>query len=371
MSRIHDALRRGQRPAATPSAKQTAQSDAVLAALGYRSRRDSGLGAVLLGLAAVLVLTGLLIWTYWPASAPTQAPAKAVVTTAPRSTVTPRVNPLPAMPVPVPTPAPVPSTVAASLPPPLLIPRDTRAEAPLIAAAPRAQEPAPRVAPRAPATRNTRPAPRDTQPAATESQPAPLETLPAPRDPNDFQLALYYQRTGDFEQALVAYKKVLQRDALNVEAHNNLGMLYQGKGLYDEAAREFQRVIAIDPRYVTAHLNLSAAYLKLGRSDAAAAEARSALAIDPRHSDALVNLALAQVALGQPGDARQSLRRALEIDPHHAAAHYNLAQQYEKTGELAFAIDHYRQFLQYAGIEQTAYVADVRAHLLTLTKGTR
>ena len=155
---------------------------------------------------------------------------------------------------------------------------------------------------------------------------------------------------------------------MNVEAHNNLGNLYLGKGLFDEAAREFQRVIAIDPRYATAHINLSAAYLSLGRSDAAAAEARAALQIDPRSPDAMVNLSLAQSAAGQPGDAQGSLRRALEIDPHNAAAHYNLARQFEAAGEAAAAIDHYKQFLQYASPEQTAYAADVRARLPALDR---
>ena len=46
---------------------------------------------------------------------------------------------------------------------------------------------------------------------------------------DDYQLALYYQRTGDFEQALVHYKAALQRDELNLQAHNNLGNLYLGK----------------------------------------------------------------------------------------------------------------------------------------------
>jgi tetratricopeptide (TPR) repeat protein len=203
--------------------------------------------------------------------------------------------------------------------------------------------------------------------AGSES-PAPRIAGPGLR-PDDFQLALYYHRTGEFEQALVEYRKVLHGDELNVEAHNDLGMLYHGKGLYEDAAREFQRVIAIDPSYATAHLNLSAAYLKLGRAEAAATEARRVLALDPRQGGAFVNLALAQDAAGQPRDAELSLRRALEIDPHDPAANYNLAQAYEKAGEAALAIERYRQFLQFAGLEQADYVAAARARLQVLAGG--
>ena len=72
-----------------------------------------------------------------------------------------------------------------------------------------------------------------------------------------------------------------------------------------------------------------------------------------------MNRSLAQHALGQAGDAQGSLRRALEIDPHNAAAHYNLARQFEAAGETSAAIDHYKQFIQYASPEQAAYAADV------------
>ena len=52
-----------------------------------------------------------------------------------------------------------------------------------------------------------------------------------------FSRAMMYQRLGDFENALVSYRQVLQRDDLNVEAHNNLGVLYRDKGLFDDAIK--------------------------------------------------------------------------------------------------------------------------------------
>jgi tetratricopeptide (TPR) repeat protein len=185
-------------------------------------------------------------------------------------------------------------------------------------------------------------------------------------EPDNFRLALYHQRAGDFEQALIHYKAALQRDEMNVEAHNNLGGLYLSRNLVDEAVREFQRVVAIEPAYAPAHINLSAAFYKLGRFDAAAAQAREALRIDPRSGDGFVNLALAQKAAGQPSDAQASLRRALELDPRHSTAHYNLARQFEEAEETVRALEHYRLFLQYAGPEQEPYAADVRARMQAL-----
>lgn len=374
MSRIHDALRREQRPETLAAPQRTVRADAVLAALGYRPDAGSARRVpVLVLLAAAVTLTAVLGMAYWSVS---QRQLTAHVATN------------------------VPSTPSSSEPPrnsenllaPDVVPRPALATASAVAAATGHPQTAMKGATAAPTTitefvvraasRATtgnrpsqapaaRPVPRDQQPVHRVTESAPDPEAASAADSSDFQLALYYQRAGDVERAQAHYRKVLQRDELNIGARNNLGILFQTRGLYEDAAREFQRVVAINPHYVTAHLNLSAALLELGRADAAAAEARAVLAIEPRQSDALVNLGLAQGAAGQTGEAKLSLRRALEIDPHHAAAHYNLAQAYEKSGEPGLAVDHYRQFLQFAGTEQTAYVADVRARIQALTRGRR
>jgi tetratricopeptide (TPR) repeat protein len=305
----------------------------VLAALGYRSGQPRRLNiGVILGL--ILFAAALAAWSWRPTAAPSNpAPIRA---TGPTHT-----EPAPPKPNAPTTPAPKPAQPTAALP-------TVRSEG---------------------LARATESKPATSVPAPTRSPSTPTTVAKAPAaKADDFTLALYYQRTGDFELALVHYKTVLQRDEMNANAHNNVGNLYMSKALYEDAAREFRRVVAIEPKYVTARVNLSAALYQLKRYDESAAEARAALRLDARNADAYVNLGLAQAAEGQPSDARASLVRALEIDKHHAAAHYNLALQYEKAGELALALDHYRSFLQYAGPEQAGYAADVRARVQALER---
>jgi Tfp pilus assembly protein PilF len=381
-----------------PTSMRAAHADAVLAALGYRSDKPRAARQTLKLFALLAGLTALLLWLLIPVSelfprraAPAPTGPVAYHVPPPASTpATPAENRKPNPPpgskiegrdprVEKPQNDPWSSILesrtpaqafppAVTTPPPAAVLRPSRVDVP----DPRVGSPAstsrlPGAAPRAPAASskvNAAVLP------ATRPENFPRPSISEPRAagpaPDDFQLGLYYHRSGDFEQALLHYRAALQRDEMNVEAHNNLGHLYLGKGLFDEAAREFQRVIAIDPKYITAHVNLSAAYLSLGQFDAAAAEARAALRIEGRNPDAMVNLSLAQNAAGQAGDAQGSLRRALEIDPHNAAAHYNLARQFEAAGDVSGAIDHYRQFIQYAGTEQTAFAADVRTRLAAL-----
>jgi superkiller protein 3 len=187
-------------------------------------------------------------------------------------------------------------------------------------------------------------------------------------DVNDLDLALYYHRAGDFENALQHYRALLQKNELNAQAHNNLGLLYQEKNLLQESARELQRATLIEPRNAGAHNNYGVTLLMQGKADEAVAEFRSVLAIDPRNLDALVNLALAQRTGGQLDVAKETLLSALTIEPRNAPAHYNLAQLYDQTNEPARAVEHYRRFLETAAAEHAGRVAAVRARIAVLSR---
>ena len=201
---------------------------------------------------------------------------------------------------------------------------------------------------------------------------ASAPTLKADTSPatggNDLELALYYHRAGDFPNALQHYRALLERNELNAQAHNNLGLLYQEKNLLQESARELQRAVLIEPRNASTRNNFGVTLLMLGRLDEAAAEFQTALTLDPRNVDALVNLSLARRRAGQLDMAKETLLRALNIAPHNAAAHYNLAQLYDQTNEPARAVEHYRLFLEHAGADHADRGAAVRERIAALSR---
>jgi Tfp pilus assembly protein PilF len=196
----------------------------------------------------------------------------------------------------------------------------------------------------------------------------PAEPTAPPAQSNDLDLAIYYHRAGDFENALQHYRALLRRNELDAQAHNNLGLLYQERNLLDESARELQRAIVIEPRNAGTHNNYGVTLLKLGRADEAQAEFAAALKLSPRSVDAIVNLALAQRDARRPDTARETLLRALSIEPRNAAAHYNLAQLYDQTNQTASAVDHYGRFLENAGAEYASRIAAVRVRIEVLTR---
>jgi len=187
-----------------------------------------------------------------------------------------------------------------------------------------------------------------------------------------FGLALYYQRIGDFDNALAQYRVLLNENESSAEVHNNVGLVYRELGRPDEAIKEFQRAIEIDPKYVRAHNNLGVTFMGMAgssRLDAAAAEFRVALAADPRNVESIVNLALVQKAAGRGADARDLLLRAVGLDARSPGAHYNLAVVADDMGEATMAIEHYRAFLKLGAVTHADLLARVRARLAALGAG--
>jgi Tfp pilus assembly protein PilF len=355
MSIILDALRRGRARHAPGQHRDTAQTDAVLQTLGYgRFNPATPLNRFkrLAGYTVMAAVVALLLWAavIWLTQA--LLPASAPENRAPRSQ-------------PAPPPARAPQTAQlVPQPPPRVEPAKKPETPPAPSETARAEpalpqphtEPRPNASAAAPvASRMNRP------PASSKTEGETIATVTAGED--HFGRALMYQRLGDFENALVSYREVLQRDEVNVEAHNNLGVLYRDKGLYDEAIRHFQRAIAIDPRYARARNNLGVVYLAQRRFDTAATQFHAALSIDPRNVEALVNLSTVDKESQRRDEARSSLTRALEIDPRSAEAHYNLGLLEDEAGDAPRALTHYRAFLLYGSAAHPALVGEVRKRI--------
>ena len=378
MSQLFDSLRRARRSDAPFAPARNAHGDAVLATLGYASPRQRRHLWSLLNVAAIVGLVALS-WFTWSMFFGAVAPVS------PRQTVANHLRPAPPLPRPAPPVLPSPpdapidsplSEAARAAPPPV----QSGVVSDLGSRPPRAAVPS-RDAPdasRTPAGSRTTDSgsrtadlgSRSTDPGSRTPDPGSRTTDSGSRTTDsdkNLDLAVYYHRAGDFANALQHYRAVLDRNELNAQAHNNLGLLYQEKHLLVESARELQRAALIEPRNAGTHNNYGVTLLLLGRLDESAAEFQTALSIDPRHLDALINLSLAHRQLGQLDVAKETLFRVLNLAPQNAAAHYNLAQLYD-PGEPARALEHYRMFLAYAGPEHADRGAAVRARIAALNR---
>jgi tetratricopeptide (TPR) repeat protein len=123
----------------------------------------------------------------------------------------------------------------------------------------------------------------------------------------DYQVGRVYQGRRQYEAAIAAYRKSLEVDPGNAEAHNALGVIYATLGKHEQAVTEFMAALAVAPSAAHIHNNLGYAYLLRGRNVDAAAALRVATGLDPVNQRSRENMRVAETALArsaQPSDAR-------------------------------------------------------------------
>jgi tetratricopeptide (TPR) repeat protein len=101
-----------------------------------------------------------------------------------------------------------------------------------------------------------------------------------------FKLGLYLHRTGRVDEAIANYRRVIQIEPDNLQAHVNLGNALDAAGRLDEAAGEFRTAVRINPRSYMPHYNLGFELSCLGRHDEAIKELRQALRLKPDFAEA-------------------------------------------------------------------------------------
>ena len=182
--------------------------------------------------------------------------------------------------------------------------------------------------------------------AASNASPKPPVT-PEPevstRDP--FELAVFFQRSGENQKALEQYKRVLDRDPINQAALSNLGVLYLAMGNLVEAIRTLRSATYANQNYDKAHNNLGIALMQDGQNAEATREFERALQLNSKNTEALTNLGILSTNAGKPDQAVGYYLQALQLNAASLETHYNIAQIYERQGDYRKAVDHYRQFL--------------------------
>src|SRR5439155_245958 len=148
-----------------------------------------------------------------------------------------------------------------------------------------------------------------TPPATATSKPLSSVVVQA-------NLAFAYERQGRTDEAIAAYRKVLELEPGNVLARNNLGALLGRSGRYEEAVRELETLLQRDPANATARGNLETAKRNVAltqeRHDRIASAVTGAEA-RPTDSGAAYNAARVYALHGDHDNALAWLAKALEL----------------------------------------------------------
>ena len=132
---------------------------------------------------------------------------------------------------------------------------------------------------------------------------------------NMFQVALQLHQAGQLDQALVAYRNVLETDPNSAPVHYNIGQIYQVRGDLPGAIQEYDKALATNPDLVSAIYNRALAFRDQGNNSEAIKGLNAVLAREPDSVGALFNLGNILIAEGKANDGTKLVNRAIELDP--------------------------------------------------------
>ena len=136
---------------------------------------------------------------------------------------------------------------------------------------------------------------------------------------------------------------------------------------WDEAIDAYRRVVEIDPTYAAAWNNLGLLLHRMGHYDDAQEAYATALAQDERCCQAAYNLGSLHEDRGDVELAIRHYRLALELAPDYADAHFNLAAALSRAGRAADALRHWQRYVELDAGSPWARIA--RAHLELVEPG--
>jgi predicted O-linked N-acetylglucosamine transferase (SPINDLY family) len=183
---------------------------------------------------------------------------------------------------------------------------------------------------------------------------AVIERQPDSPEAHHF-LAIALHRQGRLDDAIAAYRRVTELGPGFAETHSNLGLALMAQGRHDKAAAACRQAIALRPDFVEAHNYLGIALQRCGKLAEAVGAYRAAIALRPNFPEVFSNLCVALHVLGQFDEAVAAGRRAVALRPGFAEAHNNLGYALEAQGRPAEAITAYRRAIELAPGYAQAY----------------
>jgi tetratricopeptide (TPR) repeat protein len=151
---------------------------------------------------------------------------------------------------------------------------------------------------------------------------------------------------GQFRDAEQGYRRALQVDPNNFDAHLMLGVAQHSLGDLAGAIASLQKAVRLNPSHAEAEHYLAIVLSAARRLDEATVHYRRALQLRPDDPRTLNNLGAALVSQNLLAEAAECYTHALRINPDYAQAMINLGALLEMRGDLPAATICYERALE-------------------------
>ena len=170
------------------------------------------------------------------------------------------------------------------------------------------------------------------------------------RNPEDAgaykNLGITHTRRGDYERAITAYEIAIERNPEDAKAYFNLGYNYGERGDYEKAITAYEKAIELNPEDAEAYFNLGYNYGERGDYEKAIMAYEKAIELNPEYANAYYNLGYIYSERGDYEKAITAYEKAIELNPEDAEAYFNLGYNYGERGDYEKAIMAYEKAIE-------------------------
>ncbi len=163
-----------------------------------------------------------------------------------------------------------------------------------------------------------------------------------------------YYSSGEYDAAMIAFRRALEKEPENVYALYGLGRTQLRMLQFSAAIENLKKAISLDSNFAPAYVALAQAYTDRytyaedkGSAaiflDQALLILDDARRVDPNYYPIYNQRGLVYQYKGDLSKAEAAFKKALELEPGDPVVHYNLAQVYLSQGKLDEALDMLQQ----------------------------
>ncbi len=137
-------------------------------------------------------------------------------------------------------------------------------------------------------------------------------------------LAECLKRTKQFKKRLKTYKAELQQNPYNIKKWYLLALLYDTSGYYLDALYAYNFVITLNEKHTEAHISIANIYIRLEAYNKAIEHLKTAFETDKTHYEVSYSLAECYTYMGAYQKARESYLETTKLKPDYHEAWFGL-----------------------------------------------
>ncbi|MBF0380811.1 MAG: tetratricopeptide repeat protein [Magnetococcales bacterium] len=160
---------------------------------------------------------------------------------------------------------------------------------------------------------------------------------------NLLQLAIFFHKAGNLDQAEKWYKTGIDIQPDNPIALCNYATIAKSQGRVDESISNYKKAILQKPDYGDAYYNLGTVLIEQYQYEEAVDCLQKAITLLPNLAEAHYSMGLAYYYIGRADDAHICFNNVLLQKPDYTEAYLYIANIYKAQGKLTDAINSYEK----------------------------